>query len=269
MSTVAEPLTVEVIDPKQKLELEVASVRTEVKAISITNDATYRAAAASLVRCASVRKKIEEYWKPLKAAAHAAHKALTEAEAKMIAEMAGDERTLRLCTSAWETEQERIRQQKIRAEQERQRIEQERLQREADAENERRRVEAQKQADDERLAMAAQIQEQGATAEEIEQVLAAPVVVQDPVYVAPMVAVAPPVPQFQRAAGLTAARKNWKAQVTNIVELAAYVVANPQFANLIQGNEQALNAMAKANEANLSLPGVRAFNDATSVGVRR
>jgi hypothetical protein len=222
-----------------------------------------------LVAAATFRAFIQKTFEKAKKTAYDAHRELCATEKTFLDLVTDAEKNARVSVSRYESEQERIRQRKIREAEEATRLENLRLQKIADEENARLRAEAQQRADDERLALAAQIQDQGATEAEIEEVLTAPVHVPEPVYVAPMVPIAPAVPQFQRAAGLTAARKNWKAQVTNILELATYVVANPQFANLIQGNEQALNAMAKANEANLAIPGVRAFNDQTSVGVRR
>lgn len=269
MNAVAESLKKITIAPENELETTALEVRRNLESVVIVDHPSYLEAAEQLKVSAAMRRRIEEFFAPMRIAAHAAHKAICDRENVMLDGVVFTERKARLAISKYEQEQYRSRQQKIRGEQERQCAEQARLQKIADAENKLLLAEAQEYADDERLAMAVQIQEQGATPAEIEEVLAAPIVVRVPAYVAPMVAIAPQIPQFQRAAGLTAARKNWKGQVTDILELAAYVVEYPHFANLIQGNQPAINAMAKANEANLAIPGVRVYNDPTSVGVRR
>ena len=266
MSVVAEPLTVV---PEQELQTKALEVLRAMNEVVITDHASYLVAAEQLKTAAATRRRIEEFFKPMKEAAFAAHRAVCAREKEMLDKVSSAERQGRFAIGIYENEQQRIIEEQRRRAEETARIEQVRLQAIADEDNRKALAEAQRIADEQRLEMASHIQEQGATAEEIEEVLSAPVVAQAPVYVAPMVAVAPPVPTFQRAAGLTAARKNFKARVTNIIELAAYVLKNPQFANLIQGNEQALNAMAKANEMKLAIPGVAPYNDTTSVGVRR
>lgn len=81
------------------------------------------------------------------------------------------------------------------------------------------------------------------------------------------VTVAPRVSVAAAPKGLST-RANWKAEVTSMAELVAYVAANPSFINLLTVDATALNALAKAQKEAFSIPGCRAFNDAV-VAVRR
>lgn len=58
-------------------------------------------------------------------------------------------------------------------------------------------------------------------------------------------------------------RKKWKAKVTDKAKLVAFIGQNPQFLNLIEIDESALNKMAGAMEKNLdaTLPGVEAYQE--------
>ena len=88
----------------------------------------------------------------------------------------------------------------------------------------------------------------GAPAEVIQAVIAraesAPVM-------APRVA-----PQYERAQGI-AARKTYRAQVVSMIEFIRWVAQNPTHETLLQPNQSALNALARAQRENLRIPGVR------------
>lgn len=59
-------------------------------------------------------------------------------------------------------------------------------------------------------------------------------------------------------------RKKWKAKVTDKVKLVAFIGQNPQFLNLLEVDESALNKMAGAMEKNLesTLPGIEVYQEA-------
>jgi hypothetical protein len=71
---------------------------------------------------------------------------------------------------------------------------------------------------------------------------------------------------IQKTAGIST-RSNWKAMVTDLSQLVAFVAANPEHLNLLQANQQALTALAKAQKQGMKVPGVKAWNDA-GVAVR-
>lgn len=58
-------------------------------------------------------------------------------------------------------------------------------------------------------------------------------------------------------------RKKWKAKVTDKAKLVAFIGANPQFLNLLEIDESALNKMAGAMEKNLesTLPGIEVYQE--------
>ena len=78
---------------------------------------------------------------------------------------------------------------------------------------------------------------------------------------APRAAVAPPV-----VTGVSV-RSNWTAECTDLAALVAYIAEHDEYLNLLQPNQQALTALAKAQKDKLSLPGVRAF-DRGGVAIR-
>jgi colicin import membrane protein len=78
---------------------------------------------------------------------------------------------------------------------------------------------------------------------------------------------APPAPvhvetQTAKVAGVSS-RKTWKAEVTDPVAFVKYVAEHPEHVNLLQVNMTQLNALARAMQENLKIPGVRVFQDRT------
>lgn len=55
----------------------------------------------------------------------------------------------------------------------------------------------------------------------------------------------------------------WSAKVDDLLALVGFVAQNPHFIGLVQANETALNALARAQKADLSIPGVRAVGQNT------
>jgi len=115
------------------------------------------------------------------------------------------------------------------------------------AEETRLQAIAQKQAEDEALAMAAQAEAAG-DHEIAEAIVAAPVV-------APTVRIIPTAPTPSR---LTAGRSDWTAEVVNLMTLVQAVAAGTQPIELLLPNQVALNRMAKALHSGFKVPGVRA-----------
>jgi hypothetical protein len=64
-----------------------------------------------------------------------------------------------------------------------------------------------------------------------------------------------------KSAGVST-RSNWKAMVTDLQQLVAFVAANPEHLNLLQANQTAITALAKAQKQGMKVPGVKAWNDA-------
>lgn len=169
-------------------------------------------------------RKVAELFAEPKKAAHAAHRAVTAAENKLLAPLAEAKAVANLKCSAFEAEQQRIAQEATRA-----------------AEEEMRR-----RQDNERLqeALAAEAAGDKADAEAILNMPATPVVV----HVAPNVAT---------VEGIST-RTTWRAEVTDKAAMVAYVATNREWLNLLDPNMPALNALARSAREGLSIPGVRA-----------
>lgn len=56
-------------------------------------------------------------------------------------------------------------------------------------------------------------------------------------------------------------RKNWKARCTDKMQLIAFIATRPEFQNLLDINQSALNAIAKAQKEAMNIPGVEAYPD--------
>ena len=180
------------------------------------------------------KKQVNDRLGPAVEAAHKAHKALTTLRAATLAPFEAAEKAIRGAASSYLAE----------------------VQRKADAARREAEQIARKQAEDERLARAEQLERQGRTAEAHAEI-ATPVVVAPPEPVAPPIAI---------PKGMST-RETWSARVDSPLALIQYVAANPQYLNLLEPNQTALNDMARGMKAAMQIPGVVAV-PSTSLAVR-
>lgn len=179
-------------------------------------------------------KQREAWFAPMKKAAHEAHKAITVREGDVIKPLRDSLAILRGGLSGYQREQERL------GAIERARIAAEERQRE----------------DDRRLAEAEALERAGES-EEAEAVIVAPVVH------APAPVVAP------KVAGVNF-RETWKAEVVSKAALIKAAAANPALINLLDINQSACDALARAQKEHLNLPGVlRAVMNKVPAAMRR
>lgn len=125
---------------------------------------------------------------------------------------------------------------------------------EAEAAAERARMQAEADAAAKLAAAAAAAGQAEAAAEAAAQAEAmqlAAQVVTAPVNIAPIV----------KAAGISKVSVAYKARVTDPMALICHIAQNPDLARLVDVNTSALNAMAKALEKNLNLPGVEVYTE--------
>ena len=169
-------------------------------------------------------KKWDDMTGPNKKAAYSAYQTALRLHDDLIAELDGARKALKQKQIAFDAEQDRIRR----------------------AEEARLQAIAQKQAEDEALAMAEQAEAAG-DHEIAEAIIAAPVA-------APVVRVAPTAPKPSR---LTAGRSVWSAEVVDLMALVKAVAAGLQPITLIEPNMTALNGRAREAESALAIPGVR------------
>jgi hypothetical protein len=69
-------------------------------------------------------------------------------------------------------------------------------------------------------------------------------------------------PTYERASGVSIA-KSYKAEVFDLKLLAAAVGRGEVALNMIEPNQSALNAMARASKGTIQFPGVRCVEDST------
>jgi hypothetical protein len=238
-----------------KVKQESLSILDRAKALVVKDQESYNLATELYKAALEVEKaadaahdSVVSHWFGLHRAAVAAKKEDKDlaTQAKIMAKSK---------STAWADEQERIRLAEERRLQEiarRQAEEEARIAREQ-AEAERKRLEAIEA--EERLKLAQEAEQAGATVDQVTEILEAPLYIPEPeAYVAP-VFVAPTVaPTFQKAAGVTA-RWNYSAKITNLTELVRAAAAQPHFMQYLQAQEQAINALARASRDAFQLPG--------------
>lgn len=101
MSTVAEP-------QEQQFEQTALSVRDAAKAIKIVDQASYDVAAEKFKGVAQLEKEIIAHHKPMKEAAHKAHRTVCDKEKELLEPVQEAKRALSRKIGGWDTEQQRI-----------------------------------------------------------------------------------------------------------------------------------------------------------------
>ena len=209
-----------------EIEQRTQTMLQRAQALVIVDQRTYDAAVELGRAIKDLRAEAEAHHRPVIQAALEAHRRALEAFRRIDEPLKAAEAEIKRRLSAWVAEQERLRQEAER----------------------RAREEAERAAAEALEAQLEQIEAAGAPVEVIEAVIrraeAAPVM-------APRVA-----PQYERAQGI-AARKTYRAQVISMIDLVRWVAANPTHETLLQPNQSALNALARAQRENLRIPGVR------------
>ncbi len=211
------------------LKQEALTVTQQSAMVRIVDQSTYNLATSLLLgSIIPFRKKWQEYWGPLKKAAWDAHKAVMDKfnEGDQPAEAA--EREIKHKILAWDREQERIRQEQQRKAQE----------------------EAERKEREDRLAAAIAAETSGATEEEVEEIVSAPV----------QAIAAPVAPTYARAAGVSTA-ENWKCVVTDMKKLCLAVAKGKVSVEYVLPNQTALNARARADKLTMNIPGCMAKNE--------
>ena len=203
---------------------EKITVIEQAKELAVTNDRIYEQACEFTKTIKGLRKKIKEHYDTPIQKARESLEAIRNAFKQHDDPLAEAEEIVKAKTTAFHQEQE------ARAERERQ---------------EAYRLAA-KRAEDEQVRQAALLEEMGHK-EAAEQLLN-----QEPVVL--QVASTPAAP---KVAGISF-RDSYSCEVVSVLELARWVVDHPNHANLIQGNQVALNQLARVMKGGMNIPGVRA-----------
>jgi len=68
-----------------------------------------------------------------------------------------------------------------------------------------------------------------------------------------------------QVAGIHERKGPWKGELTDIVAVVKFVAANPAHVGILSINQSALNALARATQGNLKIPGIRFAQEAGTV----
>jgi len=209
----------------QEEDREVALVEVRAEQITVTSQQEHEQAQQFLAYVAGMQKNVEKLFAGSKKAAHLVHAEICSAERKLLQPLKDARTVVSRKLDVYEEEQRRL-----------------------IAEETRRQQEAlRKQQEEEQLLDAIAAEEAG------DKVAAEEILNEEPPEV--VVSVKPKLAEVKGVSG----RKIWDAQVTDLVELIRYVAANPQWKSLLTPNQTALRQLAKAQKADLSIPGVKAY----------
>jgi hypothetical protein len=214
--------------PARDLETRALTLAEEAKALEIADQQSYNLAAERLLAVADLRREMVAHHAPIKRAAHEAWQQVIAAEKKLLDPVAEAEHVYKAGIARFEAEQRRIAAEAL-----------------VKAEAEARRL-----AEEQRERELEQAEAQGADAEEITAMIAAPLVV------APQQVQ----PAFQAARGITTAT-NWKGEVTSLDALVKAIAAGKANVTLVTPNEVAINQLARATRGTLQVPGIRFFSE--------
>jgi gas vesicle protein len=222
---------------EETIKQEALTVVEKAKIVKVIDQESYDSACELLLgQIKPFRKRWADYWDEVKKPAYSAYKAILDKFNEGDKPLAQAEAEVKFALSAWTAEQERKRQE---------------LQRQAEAE-------ARKAEEEARAIEAAVAEDSGASPEEVEAIVEAPVFV-----------VAKPVEAtYVKANGLSM-RDNWSARVVDIKKLCAAVAKGTVPVSYIEPNMTALNSRAKADRNTMNVPGVVAVNTPMMAGRTR
>jgi hypothetical protein len=221
--------------PIDTMEQKALALPDRAQHIEISDQVTYDVAVRFLGDVTALETAIVEHHKPIKDAAHKAHREACLAEKRLLDPVQQAKLIVRKSIAIWNDEQERI-----RREEERQAIEA-----------------AAKEEEKLRQEMAKQAEELGASKETVEEILITPIPIPRPVIAA----------TFRPAAGISN-RVTYRAEVTDIRALCRAVADGKVSPLLVEANQSALNKLASAEKQTLNIPGVRVIRD-TGITTRR
>lgn len=210
---------------------ELAPIVALARAFEVNDLETNRQALEAVRRLRAGEKGIQDHFAKSIKDAHAAHKSILSAVAALTGPIAEARSIFDQKTARYESAE------RIKAQEEARRLQEEA-----------------RRAEEERTLMDAINAEADGDNAAAEAILAEPVS-------APVVIVAP---QIAKVAGLSE-QTRWSAEVTDLARLVSHVAKHPELINLLVPNDTALNALARAQQAALAIPGVRAVPTTTRI----
>jgi len=225
-------MTLELVVDGSRVTERALAFPDQARALRIVNAQSYQFACEFLKGIKALREEIADTFDPHIKRAFEAHRALVKEKREAEAPLADAELIAKRALVAFDTEQERIR-----------REEQQRLE-----------AEARRQAEERQLMEAIALEEQAQASGDAGLAMEAAAMLDQPV-MTPTIAVAQSTP---KVSGISF-RETWSGQLTDLAALIRYAAANPQFMNLLQVNQVALNGLARSMKGQLQVPGVRAI----------
>jgi len=262
---------------------EIETISTDLtiqaKGLQVTDQASATRATELILAGKSLTKKIGEFFAPLKAAAKASWQGLVDKEKAELAKVEPVVDMLSKGISTWRAEEERKRrvaeEERLRIEREKKRLEDEALwkvkQAEEKAEKERLWLEQEterlrqeaaktedeaelKRIDEEREKLRQQALENQEAVDAV-----ADKAIDEAAKAEAAMEPAPIIPEAPRTAGLTS-RDNWKAEIIN-----------PQIIprEYLMPDEKKIGAVVRAAKGQITIPGVRIYNEPTEAAIGR
>lgn len=210
-------------------------VPDQAKAIAIIDDASLQRGNELLLTVKDIRKKIAETFDPIISKAFQAHRAAVGAKKDAEAPLVEAEGILKPSIARYVAERERKRREK----------------------EERQRKEAERIAQEQALAAAVEAEEAGASEQEVQAIVEAPVYVSPPV--------TPPAPKLSGVS----IRKVVKFEVMDLRALVKAVAAGQVPIEAIQANTTVIGAQARSLRTSLRWPGVRVYEEDSVAAGRR
>jgi len=214
---------------------QVVSWPAKARTASVTDGPSYEAAAELLKAIKALRAEVDQTFDRHIKNAHAAWKDLLAEKARHEQPLTDAETIIKRALVAYDQAQERQRR------------------------DEQRRLDelAKQQAQDDALARAAAMEAEGRDYGDASLVREAEMVVQEAIDMPPP-PMAPIAPRTTpKVAGISMVT-TWSCACTDLKALIAFVAAHPEHVNLLQFNQTAGNALARAQRENLRVPGLRA-----------
>lgn len=220
---------------------QVPQYTPESAAIVIRTDDEYTAVAERLKVITSFKRRVQDFFRPHKERANAAHKALCDDERKVLKPAETDESRLKSALVTYATEKERARR----------------------AEEARLREEQRRQEETRRLEEAAALERAAVASCDLAMQEEAEALIEAPIPEMPVQTTAAAAPKID---GLSY-RDVYRGHVVDLDALAAAALKDPQLRGYIkiEPNQTAIDAMARALREKLNIPGVKLVLDKVPV----
>jgi hypothetical protein len=224
--SMAEP-AIQLVETTE-VETKAVSIVDQAKAVKVVDSDTYPAAGTIWKSIGDMIKEVKDTFDPIVSAAHHAHKQATEKRAKFLDPLTAAQKSVKQLMGAYDAEQERIR-----------RAEEARLAEIARREEEERRLQ-------EAIAAEKEARANGATKEEAAQ--EAQSIVDEPVYVPPVV-----VPKATpKMAGGPVYRTIWRFRIKDVNLIPRqYMVPN----------ETAIGGVVRSLKGTTNIPGIEVYEE--------